>query len=300
MNTGQVPNHLLATARTGFLSSVRSQRAFWQQVATEIALTGSSAELVDLGMAPMPKRSKGPLTTQDLIEKFKTVTPYDWDITVWISYNAVQDDRTGDLETRVRSAAVNFNRHLDKLVFDAINSGASVSADYGASYDSLSMFNASHVDNGAAYQTAQSNVNTLALDSTNFQTVYVAAATRLDDQGEYTGYVPDLLIVPPALEYTAAQLTQNRQLFGTANNDINPWNGRITHIVVPYLDSTAWYLAATSEVHKPMLVGMRQRPFLQQSWFDPEKPDGGHYYFKFFARYAVTYGDWRLLTQGNT
>ncbi len=300
MISGNIPAHLVVGARTGFLNAMRTQAPMWRNVAAEVPMSGASETLVDLGSAPMPTRSKSGLTLQDMIERTKNVKAHDWDVTVFISYNAMQDDRTGELMTKVRGAARNFNRHVDKLVFDSINSGASIGADYGAGYDGVAMFSASHIDNGAAYQTAQSNVHTLALDSTNFNTVYVAASTRLDDQGEQTGYVPNLLLVPPALEATAAQLTANRQLFGTPNNDINPWYGKIQHITVPWLDSTAWYLADTVEEHKPILVGMRQTPFLQEAWFDPEAPDGGRYYFKFYARYGVTYGDWRLITQGNT
>jgi len=300
MNTGQVPGHLLATARTGFLSAMTGTQLPWTAIAREVAIGGSEETLVDLGAAPMPKRSTTGVTLQDYAEREKTLRAFDWDITVHITYNAVQDDRTGELEMKVRDVADNFNLHVSKLVFDAVNSGAAITADYGACYDGAAMFSASHIDNGAQYQTAQSNVNTLALDSTNFQTVYVASSTRLNDQGEQSGIVPDLLIVPPALEYTAAQLTQNRQLFGTPNNDINPYFGRMQHVVVPWLDSTAWYLASTSKRQKPIIVGMRQRPFLQNAWYDPEKPDGGWYLFKYYGRYSVAYGDWRLITQGNT
>mgnify|MGYP001174196175 CR=1 FL=1 len=300
MISGNVPNHLVMGARTGFLTSSRSQTALWRQLAAEVAMTGANERLVDTGASPMPKRSKTGLTLQGMVERAKLVVAQDWDITVGISYNAVQDDRTGELMDKARAAGGNFNRHLDKLVFEAINSGASITEDFGACYDNLSMFSASHIDDGAQYQTAQSNVNTLALDATNFKTVYVASSLRMDDQGEQTGFMPTLLIVSPALEYEAAQLTGNRQLFGTPNNDINPYYGRLQHIVVPWIDSTAWYLAAAAEAHKPMIVGMRQRPFLQEAWFDPDKEDGGWYFFKFFARYSVTYGDWRLLTQGNT
>jgi hypothetical protein len=45
---------------------------------------------------------------------------------------------------------------------------------------------------------------------------------------------------------------------------------------------------------------MKEQPYLQEQWFDPDQKDGGHHYFKFYARYEVFYGDWRLAYQGNT
>ena len=49
---------------------------------------------------------------------------------------------------------------------------------------------------------------------------------------------------------------------------------------------------------KPLIMALREQPNLQSSWFVPNGPDGGLYYFKFFARYNVFYGDWRLAVRG--
>lgn len=299
MISQQVPGHLLATARTGFLRSQKTAKSDWKMVAEQIDLDMKSQDLVDLGASPMPRLSKSGLTVQDFSERLLNVAPLDWDITVHISYNAVQDDQTGGLDRRVRGASENFGKHLNKIAFEAINGGAAIGV-YGACYDGKALFSNAHVDIGANYQTAQSNVFTLALNITNFRSVYADASMRLDDQGEQTGYVPDLLLVSPALEYEAAQLTSNADVFGTANRDKNPYYGRMKHIVVPWLDSTAWMLACTQEGHKPLLVVMREQAKLQSAWFDAEKPDGGWYMFKFYARYNIQYGDWRLITQGNT
>lgn len=299
MISGQVPAHLVAGARSGFLTAMRNINPLWRRVATMITVDGKTTDIVDLGGAPMPKKSKAGLTMQDMVERALQVKPDDWDITVHISYDAVQDDRTSTLWTRVTSAGDNFNKHINKLVFEGINGGAAVT-DIGAGYDGVALFSANHIDPGANYQIAQSNINTLALTPDNFETVYVAASTRLDDQGEQTGFMPNLLIVPPHLEREAVQITGNREQSGTANRDINPWFGSVNHIVVPWLDATAWYVGAEGENVKPLLVVMRQNAFLQDAWFDREKPDGGWYCFKFFARYSVAPAEWRLLTQGNT
>ncbi len=48
---------------------------------------------------------------------------------------------------------------------------------------------------GASYQTAQDNVSALALNLTNFNTVWTAARKHRDDQGNYYNFVYDLLVV---------------------------------------------------------------------------------------------------------
>ena len=167
-----------------------------------INLGARALDLVDLGAAPMPKSSKSGMTVQDMIEKTKTLTVEEWDITVWISRNAIEDDQTGSLERKVRSAGDNFLKHINKRVFQVLNGGDG--ATYGACYDGSDLFDNDHVDDGAAYQTSQDNENALALSLDNFETVKVAADLFLDDQGEYVQNIFDLLVVPPALERTAA------------------------------------------------------------------------------------------------
>lgn len=301
MISGNFPGHLTAAARTGFLAGVRNPTATWRMVAEQVDINGASADFVDLGSSPMPKRSKRGVTIQGFAEKMLQVRPVDWDITIGISFNAVSDDYTGNLLRKARQAGGNFNRHMNKIVFQAINQGATI-GEFGAAYDKKALFANDHIDEGAPYQVAQDNLNTLSLTPANFRTVYVDSSTRLDDTGEATGFVPNLLIVPPALDYDAAQITGNPQTpnSGAASSEVNPYSGKMSHIVTPDIDSTAWYLVDTTQDHKPLLLVMRQMPFLQDSWFDPEQPDGGIYYFKYFARYNVAYGDWRLITQGNT
>ena len=298
MNSGNVPTHLLVAARSGFLTSLKMPEMPWTRIANTINMDAKSIDLVDLGGAPMPTQSKGGGVAQDFVEKTLTIKPLDWEIITWISYNAVQDDQTGTLENRVRSAGTNFQKHLNNRVFQTLNGGDG--STYGLCYDGQYFFDTDHADKGAHYSTAQSNANTSALSLDNFTTVNVAAQLYVDDQGEYVNYSPNLLVVPPALEYTAAQICNNPTAYDTANREANPFSGRFNYIVSPQLDSTAWFLVDEAEPTKPLIVAMREQPNLQDSWFDPGAADGGRYYFKFYARYNVFYADWRLATQGNT
>lgn len=298
MISGNVPSHLLVGARTGFLTAITTQNPQWSRVAQMFNMSAKSVDLVDIGDAPMPVESLGSVEVQNFIEKTLTLKPRNWDITVSISHNAIQDDQTATLERKVRSAGLNFNKHMNKLVFQALNGGDG--STYGLCYDGQYFFDNDHSDKGADYQTAQDNLYALALSLDNFETVRVAAANFLDDRGEIKGYNHNLLIVPPALERTAAQICVNGEAYDTGNREMNPYAGVINFIVNPYLDSTAWVLAAESEGLKPILVAMREAPNLQSAWFDPKGPDGGMYYFKFYARYNVAYTDWRLAAMGNT
>jgi len=298
MISGNVPTHLLVAARTGFLTAIKMPEMPWTRIANQLIMDAKSIDLVDLGASPMPTNDRGGGPAQDFVEKNLTVKPIDWTIKVWISYNAVQDDQTGTLNNRVRGAGVNFQKHINNLVFKTLNSGDD--ATYGKCYDTQFMFDTDHTDPGAHYQTNQSNVNALTLSLDNFTTVNVYAQKYLDDQGEFCGFAGDLLVVPPELEYTTAQICKNPSAYDTGNRENNPFSGQKDYIVSPQLDSTAWFLADSKEPIKPLIVVIREQPNLQSSWFDADQPDGGRYYFKFFGRYNVYYGDWRLITMGHS
>jgi phage major head subunit gpT-like protein len=297
--SGNIPQHLVVGARTGFLSALPKIALPYQKVAEIIPLSAASTGLVDIGAAPMPVESKGRTEVQDFIEKSMSLVAKGWEITVGLSQNAIDDDQTGQLERKVRSAGENFQRWINNQVFKALNDG-DATTNYGACYDGAAFYAATHVDKGADYQTAQDNVSALALSIDNFETVKVASQNFLDDRGEPLGYDYNLLIVPPALERTASQICNNTNAYDTGNREINPYAGVTSFIVSPKLDSTAWILTCGNESAKPILIGQRKAPELQSAWFDPNGPDGGMNYFKFYARYVFAYGDWRLAHMGNT
>ena len=294
---GNVPKHLVVAARTGFLSSMRAQSYPWQQVASTLNMDARTIDLVDLGAPPMPVNDAA--VVQDHIEKTIQVEAKEWNISVWISDGAVKDDQTGQLEMRVRAAGDNFQKHINKRVFQVLNAGDGTT--YGSCYDGQGFFDSDHVDKGASYTTNQDNEGALALSLDNFNDSWIAARKFRDDQGEFTEYNYDLLVVPPDLWTVARNITGNLEAMDTANREQNPFSGLLKPPVSsPHLDTTAWYLIASSEMHKPLIVAMREQPHLQHAWFDPQQPDGGRHYFKFYARYEVFYGDWRLAYQGNT
>ncbi len=297
--SGEVPYHLLVGARTGFLATAQPNVPIVTPIAQTIQMGAKSIDLVDIGGAPMPKRNLGKLNLQSFIEKKMTVRPLDWDITVPISYNAVQDDQTGELDRKVRAAGDNFRLDMAQKAFQALNDG-DATTNFGACYDGGAFYQNSHIDEGAAYQTAQDNLDNLALSLTNFETVRVKAMQTRNDQGQFTDYNYDLLVVSPSDERAAAQIADNREDATTGNRAINPYAGKVRYTVSTQFDSGAWVLVASSAPIKPILIAVRELPNLQAAWFDPNTADGGTYYFKFYARYNHFMGDWRLAYMGKS
>lgn len=297
--SGEVPSHLLVAAKTGFLAALPESPVNASSPFVRVLPMGAkSIDLVDIGSAPMPTENKGRTQVKDFIEKKLVVKPKDWDITVALSYNATMDDQTGELDSKVRAAGENFPKHMDNIAFDALKNGTAVTS-YGAGYDGLSFFNDSHVDAGAEYTTVQDNNYALAFSLANFKTVRAAGRSFLDDRGEPLDIVHNTIVAHPDYEYDIEQLIRNVENAGTADRAMNPYAGKMSALYSAKITSGQYFLLNTSQIAKPLILAMRETPNLQSAWFDPNGPDGGMYYFKFYGRYNIFYGDWRLAIKGN-
>lgn len=241
----------------------------------------------------------GPIVVLGGNQRSQIVYNNDWDIPIGIYHNAIEDNNVGSLEDWARSCAWRFEQHKDFLAFDALNQGATNT--YGKAYDDVVFISASHFDKNAEYQTVQSNSNALALSLDNFETVKVAGSKIKDDRGQPLGLDHRLLIHAADLERTAAQITDNREDYGTTNRAMNPYSGSTRRLAAPggYLDTTAWFMVDDSDpTQKPVKLQIRKVPDLV--FWDDHSQGMGIRYYKWLARYAISYSDWRRLLQGNT
>lgn len=315
--------HLERQVRTGFLLGGKGYTPLRASFAREVPSDGAFETYADMGTFPWPVQNAGKqgaggtdgrtgapavgsvnsgqaITVIGGEEKSLIVYNVDWEIAVGITHNAINDDRAGDIEGWARGAAQNFERHKDYQCFKALNDGE-LTTNYGAGYDGLSFFNDSHKDPGAEYQTTQDNKYAVALSFDNFKTVRIAASKFLDGRGLPVGFNHNLLLVPPDLEYEAAQIVANPEVYGTTDRNKNPYAGKLQSMIVPggWFDTTCWVLVDTSQIQKPINLQLRQEPQLV-TWDDETQGDGGIRYYKWHARYNVFYGDWRLAILGNS
>lgn len=282
--------------RTGFLKGRKAYAPVRSAIAIETQSTGKEETYSDVGTISMPQETTDKPAIRGMHEVNVTVTNKDWDITVGVTHNAINDNRVGNIETWAQQAGRQFERHMDKLCFQALNAGDSDT--YGKAYDGKNFFANDHVDSGADYTTVQDNMWGFTLNDDNFETVEVAANLFKDGRGEECGYMYDLLVVAPNNKRIGTQIAENDWMYDTSSREINPYQG--TQLLIsPYLDSTAWFLVASSEMIKPIILQVRQAPMLKV-WDDDLKSEGGMRYFKWSARYNVGYGDWRTVAMGNT
>lgn len=317
-----VAAHLEYGVRSGFLNGRKLYTPLRTAFVREVTSAGAFETYADMGDPPWPVQNAGkegfggtdprtgatqvnkmnaggPITIVGAEDRSMIIYNVDWEIAIAIEHNAIDDDRTGQLDAWARDAGTNFEKFLDFKAFDALNQGEATTA-YGAAFDGLSFFNDAHIYPGAEYATAQDNrfLTTLTLD--NFETAITTAAGYRDSRGQPLGYNYNLLVVPPSLAREAAQIAVNPNNSGTANNEINPYSGQVRTVVAPggWLDATAWFALDVSQTQKPLTLQIRKRPEL--TIWDDETQGSGIRYFKWHMRGAMSYGPWSLALQGNS
>lgn len=142
--------------------------------------------------------------------------------------------------------------------------------------------------------TATNYIGTLSLSEANIEIAMKLAREQVDEKGLKIQMVPDTLIVPPALEFTAEKIVKSVHLPGTELNDINPIQGRFKIIVLDYLtDDNAWFLMDSTM--NPLNFFWREKlNFKNGNDFDTDVA-------KYKGRMRFSYGwtDWRGILGAN-
>lgn len=198
-----------------------------------------------------------PVTYEDRNQGYDTTYTFlKWAKAISISKEMWDDDRFGVMRRGTSDLAKSKMRTKDQIGADIFNygftSGGGGKAEFTAG-DAVALFSASHprTDGGSN----QSNTTTTDLNEASLETGLVTMRATLDDKGQLVGISPDTLLVPPALEKEARILLDSTGRVGTANNDVNPYNGRLKIVVWDRIGSaaggsdTAWFLLDSSE-HK--------------------------------------------------
>jgi len=227
-----------------------------------------------------------------------TIVNDDWEATVEVDRNDIEDDNLGIYGPQARMAGESARDLPDDIVFDLVNDGFA-----NECYDGQYFFDTDHPvrDPATGEDASVSNKLTAPLSAATLadaQASLGAALTAIrsfkDDEGRPLDVKPNILLVPPALEDTANTLMTVDRL---EDGKPNPYKGRLEVVVSGRLTSaTAWFVLDTRQAVRPFIYQERKRPaFVSQT--DLASDDVfNRRLFKFGAeaRGAGGYGFWQL------
>lgn len=283
--------------KTTFNRAFDSAPAMWQRTTMLVPSTGSENQYNWLSRFPKMRRWVGSKVIKAL-EAFKyTIVNDDFEATVEVRRNDVEDDNLGIYGPMAQEAGFSAKTWPDELDAELKNGAFAAEC-----YDGQFFYDTDHpVGDGDGGTTSVSNKitaplsnATLAAAQASIGAARVAIQQFKDDEGRPLGLMGDLLEVPPALEDVARMLMTNDKL---ADDTPNPYKGTFQLQVNPRLTSTtAWFLHVTSRPVKPFVFQQRKAPvFVQQT-----NPDSDDVFDRAVFKYGAEargnggYGLWQL------
>jgi len=283
---------VFTTLKTTFNNAFDAAPSQWALTAMLVPSGSGQNDYTWLSLFPKMRKWIGDKVIKAL-EAFKyTVVNDDWEATVEVDRNDIEDDNLGIYAPQAQMAGFSARQLPDEIVADLKNNAFT-----NVCYDGQYFYDTDHSVAGASV----SNKGTAALSGATqaaAEASYGAARTAImsvkDDEGRPLGLVPDLLEVPPALETQGKRLVEMDKL---ADDTPNPYKGTAKLVVNPRLTSTtAWFLHCTSMPVKPFVYQERKAPnFVEQT--DPQNDNvfmRKKFRFGAEARAAGGYAFWQM------
>ncbi len=276
-------------AKTLFYKAYETVAVNYPDIVTEVPSTGQKENYSWLGALPTMQEWKDERIPRGLTEHDFTITNKDWEVTIAVDRNVIEDDQYGQIKVRVEAMAQEARRHIDQLIFELLSGGF-----VNKCYDGKTFFATTHKEGDSG---TQSNKGTDALSASTFGAARAAMMKFKDEKGRVMGVAPDTLIVPPALEEIARQILNGDYYPETGyEHTANPWKGSAGLIVSPYLeDDDDWFLLSTSNAVRPVILQMRREVTFNRLEGDSESGFlRKRYLYGADARYNVGYGPWQF------
>lgn len=283
---------IFVSLKTTFHNAFDAAPSVWEKIAMKVSSTSSQNDYAWLSNFPKMREWVGDKVVKSL-EGFKyTLANKSFEATVGVRRTDIDDDNLGIYAPQAQMAGHSARQWPDELVMDLVNAGFTANG-----YDGQYFFDTDHAVAGASV----SNKGTAALSAATQAAAiasYGAGRTAMrkfkDDEGRPLNIIPNVLLVPPALEHVALALVNNDRL---EDGKANPYKGTAEVVVDARLTSdTAWFLLDTTKPVKPFIFQERRAPvFVEQTGEDNDDVFmRGEFKFGAESRGNAGYGLWQL------
>ena len=236
--------------------------AQWPKIAMLVESMSARNEYKWLSKFPRMREWIGEKVIKQFEGSEYTIINKDWEATVEVDRNDIQDDNLGIYAPMAMAAAYSAKRFPDEIVFELVNNGFA-----NKGYDGKTFFNTTHKvgrNNVSNKGTKALAGDTLANAKASFGAARTAMLKQTDEDGRPLGVKPNLLLVPSALVDTAMALMTAERL---EDGKVNIYKDAAEVLHSPWLTSdTAWFLLDTMKPIKPFIYQERTKPdFVQQT-----------------------------------
>ncbi|MEQ9027561.1 MAG: Mu-like prophage major head subunit gpT family protein [Aggregatilineales bacterium] len=169
----------------------------------------------------------------------QTYTHVEYPVRIPVQIKLIQNDQYGVIQEKIRRVGMSAEQKMELDAASLLNKAFT-----GALWsDGVALCSDSHPLSPKSASGTQDNLGTEVLSKQALSDTRVEMMHFTDDAGNEIGLMPNELWVPPELEDTAIEITKSLNDPSSANNAVNPQNGR--WIVKPWLrltDTNAWFV----------------------------------------------------------
>jgi phage major head subunit gpT-like protein len=285
---------IFTSLKTTFLNAFDAAPSQWQQTAMLVPSGTKQNTYAWLSAFPKMRKWIGDKAAKALEAFTYTVVNDDFEATVEVDRNDIEDDTLGVYAPQAQMAGFSAKQLPDEIVADLKNNSFT-----NKCYDGQYFYDTDHPVGEAKTSTSNKgtaalSAATVALAKASLGAARTAIMSFVDDEGRPLGLVPNVLEVPPALEEVGRMLCTYDKL---EDDKPNPYKGTATLIVNPRLTSTtAWFLHCTTMPVKPFIYQERKAPvFVEQTDMQSDNVfNRKKYKFGAEARAAGGYGFWQM------
>ncbi|MCE1247443.1 MAG: Mu-like prophage major head subunit gpT family protein [Firmicutes bacterium] len=241
------------------------------------------------GLGAMPSKSEGasvsyanPLQGYDI-----TYTHTTYGLGFRVTQEMMDDDQYGKIKKMPRALARSARHTVEQTAANIFNYGFSTT--YNSGGDSKALFATDHpLTGGGSYANTPSVPADLSVSS--LQAAIQNMEETVDDNGLLLAIKPKLLVVPPALKWTAREMLDSTLKPYTSDNEANAFlDEDLAYFVWHYLtDDDAWFLLSDKDEHELNFFWRKKLATENETDFDT-----GDLKFKATMRFSVKWTDWR-------
>ena len=278
--------------KTIFNKAFKEAPSTWEKIAMKVPSTTGQNDYAWLSAFPQMKRWIGAKVVKNLAASKYPVVNEDFEATVEVDRNHIEDDQMGIYEPQAKMAGHSAAQLPDEIVYETVNKGFSTPC-----FDGQYFFDTDHpVGDASVSNTSIAPLSNASLSLAKYG--YGDARTAMkkfkNDDGRSLNITPNVLLVGPALEDVARMLLTDAKL---ADGTGNPYKGTAELVVDSRIESdTAWFLLDTTKPIKPFIYQERKAPeFVQQTGQESDDVFNlKKFKFGAEARAAGGYGFWQL------
>ena len=261
-----IPNLLLAGMKKEFMKQLAMHEPEWKRVATQIKSGKATETYAWLGGVPDLREWKDERITEALNELDFVIKNYDWESTIAVDRNALDDEQYGQIGIRVRDLADKARRFWGRLIYTLLGQG-DLTIGTGlflgktiTCYDGNPFFSAAHTSGSSGIQ---SNIATgTPFSNAAIQAAITAMQQFVDDKGNIMDIRPNLLVVHPTNQFLAREILNSTyfptQIANAQRISNNVMKGILDLYVTPHVPTNFWSVMDTTGIVKPLILQLRQ------------------------------------------